>query len=461
MRKEVILALAAKIVQDELSKIELKEGPQGQRGVRGKPGKDFDLEDHKDLIQEYVKEASPKFLDLSPDQIEQLKGEPGPPGIRGPKGESGKDFDLSEHKDLIQEFVREASPKFLDLSPEDKSELKGDRGPRGFSGQDGEGFVWDEHVENIERTMLGAINKVREDLKLKFSDLSEDEIESLRGVRGPRGQRGKQGESFVFSDHVNEVTEILSQVVSDYREDLKLKYSDLTNEEIDSFKLKFNDLSEEEKESLKGDRGKRGLRGYKGLKGESGDKGERGPMGLMGPPGPMGVRGVQGPQGIEGQSASEIVDIDVRENAFGGIYFIFYFEDGTTIETDAIDIPKSEVKGPTYVSAAASVSGSSVWKEKSISIDAGDTIVVDSIDQETFISGTYHFTLYNRDEQRMRRFDLNLMNLFGDSDTQVTSRYDNGLRVSVNSQFNSGNIELLIENRESFNIVGKFTKLVH
>ena len=67
---------------------------------------------------------------------------------------------------------------------------RGPRGLRGKAGLDGEGFNFKRSEEEINSSIEKELSKKLNDLKLKFKDLSEEEVSQLKG---PRGQKGKAG----------------------------------------------------------------------------------------------------------------------------------------------------------------------------------------------------------------------------------------------------------------------------
>lgn len=278
-------------VQDKSIDLESLRGP---RGIKGRPGRDFNFEDNREEIinlihnkvvndesfvaktkakdfvfDDHKKEIDAlivKYFDKVKEEIKGEKGEPGqagepgprgPRGPRGQKGAPGKDFNLEEHKEYFESLV----PKFKDLTYEQ-----------------------------------------REELKLKFSDLHDFEIDKL-----------------------------------------KLKFDDLSKADREKLTLKFEHLTDENKQELRGPRGPRGQRGKPGIqgeKGEKGDRGERGLQGIPGLPGPQGLRGLPGVSGIDGQDAAEIVDVKIKKKTGNRIAFVFIFDDGKVIETRALELPK-------------------------------------------------------------------------------------------------------------------------
>ena len=102
----------------------------------------------------------------------------GPRGQRGPKGRDGRDFYLEDHSEAIKQLVLENLPTEINLTDEQLLAIKG----KDFSFEESR-----EHIANL-------IKENAHLFKLHFSDLSEEEIQSLKGEKGPRGQRGRQGD---------------------------------------------------------------------------------------------------------------------------------------------------------------------------------------------------------------------------------------------------------------------------
>jgi len=282
-----------------------------------------------------------KFVE---EKLETLpRGPRGPRGHAGAPGEPGKDFDFSEHEEIMRGWAKQFALKFSDLSEEEKESLRGEVGPRGDKGRDGrdgKDFSFEDSLPEITKIISETVYSISDSLKLKFSDLSEEEISLLRG---PRGRDGKPGRDFDFEEH------------REFFEGLKLKFTDLSSEEIDKLRLHFKDLTEEEKGELKlkfSDlteedrlllRGPRGQRGKAGRDGVQGDKGEMGPRGVRGLPGPMGMPGIPGQPGLEGRDGKDapvVVKISINQGR-DKFTLVFHYSDGSEIESDPVDLPKN------------------------------------------------------------------------------------------------------------------------
>lgn len=337
MEKEVLFAILSKLVDEKISQIAATPGPRGLRGRDGRNGNDFDFAEHENEIRLFSKQFALKFEDLTEQQVQNL---------RGLQGEPGKDFNLEEHsafitkaiEDQVTEIREALKLNFSDLTADGISALRGSRGQRG---REGKGFQFDEHEAAIQNIIQATVEGIHERLKLRFTDLTDDERESLRGQRG---RDGRDGRDFKFEEH------------SEYFSSLRLKFSDLTDAEKESLTLRFNKLTQEEKAELKLQfkdlseedvaqiKGPRGARGQRGARGEVGDKGLQGPRGIVGPrgisglPGLKGDIGYSGADGVDGDDAPYINDI-VLEEFKGTISLCFYFSDGTKINTNSVDLP--------------------------------------------------------------------------------------------------------------------------
>lgn len=417
------------LIKEQLAKIELPEGQQGPRGLRGRDGNDFNIEDHKEaliqlieshsnitltseqieslkgadgkdgrdgksvLIEDVLPELSEelkakidsmkedlkfKFSDFSPEELEALKG------ADGKDGRDGKDFDFDSHSEEIAKKINEAVSsardslklKFDDLTVEEKLELKGSRGQRGKAGRD---FEFEEHRESIAKILTDFCAQKLPELKLKFSDLTEEEILL---ITGRDGKDGRDGHDFDFEENRIEIQNQICEYIESVKDSLKLYFSDLTDEEKNSLKLKFSDLTEDERAMLKGPRGQRGKAGVDGENGKDAatwkagtenpdlynfnpkeddlylntstcdifvfKNGEwsktgniRGARGIPGPTGLAGKNGIgiDGRDGRDGKDAPYIIDAKLENYLDEEFRLVFTMSDGNKIETNYIDFP--------------------------------------------------------------------------------------------------------------------------
>ena len=300
-----------------------------------------------------------KYID---DRLSEIpNASTGPRGFRGaigPEGPPGKPFSIAEHTDEIKSWIKEFSLKFSDLSEYEVQSLRGPQGLKGSDGRDGSdgtSFIYQEHEQEIRKIIVSEIQENSENFRLRFTDLTEEEKDD---IRGPRGLKGKDGKSFVFEDH-REFFESLKMKYTDLSkeevESLKLKFVDLSETEKDSLKLKFKDLNDEDKYSLKGPRGQRGKIGPQGIQGDKGDTGGRGPTGLRGLPGPVGAIGRAGQNGVDGKDAPVVVDVEVQQRSDKSFALEFIFSDGSFIITKDITLPPTAIN--TYVVGGGYVGG--------------------------------------------------------------------------------------------------------
>lgn len=326
---EEIFSLIDGLVDDKINNITVKEGKRGLRGksgidgIDGKngiDGKDFNFEEHKKSILNIFKENAKLF-----------KGDTGPRGLKGSRGERGKDgkdgesFDWDKYKDVILDRIDSNKIKFSDLTDEEKESLKGRDGARGLrgaagrDGKDGKDFIWEEVKEEV-------LERIK-NYTIQFDNLTDEQKLELRGPRGMRGQKGiagrdgKDGKDGIDGKNFS-FDEHKEKIIN----------------HLNTLKLTFDDFTEEEKESLRGPQGFRGQRGKRGVDGEKGETGRTGAPGLPGINGLDGKNGRDGIDGVDGKDAPVIYDIQIKEwnNKF---YFVFLFDDGSKIETRKVDKP--------------------------------------------------------------------------------------------------------------------------
>lgn len=368
LENEILIAILSKQVDERLALLPALHGPRGPRGHHGVDGKDFIFEDHEAQIRLWAKEFALKFEDFTAEQIGMLRGP------RGQDGADGKDFIFEDHAEQIRSWASEFALKFEDLNAEQIGALRGPRGQDGEDGKDGTSFVWDAERERISEVIRSELLVMSEGLKLKFADLSHDDIEQLRG---PRGRDGRSGRDFVFDEH------------AEYFSSLRLKFSDLTASEVEALTLHFSDLTEDEKASLRlrfehlteEDRALiRGPRGVRGQKGSPGRDGVMGPMGARGLPGLRGIAGLSGLNGVDGRigdsgvdgvDAPRVVAVDIEEYGDNEIAFVFEFSDGAKITSDRVKLP-AQVN--VYSGGGASKGGRGVVNYDTRIDEASDTI---------------------------------------------------------------------------------------
>lgn len=386
MNKAVILAIIDAAIKEHLKEFQDNQDiVRGPRGFRGKDGRDFNFEDHEIEILNIIKKTVDdnqekfklKFSDLNPEEKEYLKlkfdelTEDQKLEITGRDGKDGKDF------------------SFDDLTWEQKQELRGPRGQRGRTGvgqdgkdgkdgRDGKDFEFEEHKENIYNALYGFFNGEKDNLKLKFDDLTEEERLSLKGEQGKKGARGQRGKS------------------GDSAYETWLESNDGTKEDF--------------------------LNSLKGKDGKS----------IRGPIGPAGKDGVSivGEKGEDGKDAAEIIDVEIEQKSRDEFYFVFYFSDGRKIETSDIKIPSISA---IYQSVSSSgggggtlsilSEGTSVGSATSLNFINADDVSIDGTDPDQInvtLSTTAASSLIVQDEGVEVSANTTLMNFVGDN-VEVTS----------------------------------------
>lgn len=369
MNEAKLVILVDSLIRKAIADLESRstlQGPRGLRGPAGADGNDFNLEDHKEVLLDLIRQNVPDKIELTDEQREELRG------VDGKDGKDGHSFNFEQEREniaaLVNSYVLEIQEglklKFSDLTEEEKETL---RGPRG---RDGKAFSWEDHSEAISEIVTNYVSSISESFKLRFSDLTEDDLAQLRG---PRGQRGKQGKDFAFDEHREVIAAILQDYVDSIRSALAFKFEDFTPDQLDGLKLKFEQLTEEERLSLKGARGQRGKQGIQGDQGFSayevakaagftgsiaewleslrGIAGPRGPIGPQGLQGPRGLSGAPGSQGLAGRDAPRISDFEIVDKGDDEIALRIELSDGSGYETSPVKLPSKLVNQyNTYVS---------------------------------------------------------------------------------------------------------------
>ena len=149
-------------VDDEISKIELKEGLQGPQGPKGDTG-----------------EQGPQGL----------QGETGATGPQGPKGEKGERGEVGP-----QGPQGEQGPQGLQ-GEQGVQGAEGPRGPEGPQGQKGEPFTYDDFTPEQLLALKGEKgDKGERGEKGEQGEKGDRGEQGLQGIQGIQGERGLQGE---------------------------------------------------------------------------------------------------------------------------------------------------------------------------------------------------------------------------------------------------------------------------
>lgn len=143
-------------VDDEISKIELKEGPQGPQGPKGEAFR------YEDFTPEQLEALKGPKGDKGEQGIQGERGEKGEQGIQGPQGLQGEKGDTGEQ------------------GPQGLKGEKGDKGDKGDVGPQG------------ERGLQGEIGP--QGLKGDKGDVGP---QGPQGLQGPQGEQGLKGDNGV------------------------------------------------------------------------------------------------------------------------------------------------------------------------------------------------------------------------------------------------------------------------
>ena len=189
---------------------------------------------------------------------------------------------------------------------------------REHGGENVQGSVNAEEVNAIIQAYYAAHKDELKGEPFTFEDLTEAQIEALRGADGAPGAPGKDGKdgadgTVSFDELTEEQRESLRGPQGIQGERGEQGPQGIQGPKGADGTMTFSDLTDEQKESLKGDVGPQGPKGDTGdpftysmfsddqLAALKGPKGDQGDMGPMGPQGPQGERGVQGIPGAPGE----------------------------------------------------------------------------------------------------------------------------------------------------------------
>jgi len=202
-------------------------------------------------LNQNVEQLQYKFQD-----IQKVPGPQGTQGKRGSKGDRGE------------------AMRFLDLTAEQKTELRGLRGATGLRGE--------------ALTFKDLTFEQKHEIKGEKGD------KGLQGLKGEKGETGEKGDAFRFEHFTSGQFESLKGPTG------------LTGER--GLALTFEQLKQAEKESLRGEKGLQGEKGTKGDRGEMGRIGMTGPRGPDGKTGPRGLPGIPGAKGDSGDRGNAGID---------------------------------------------------------------------------------------------------------------------------------------------------------
>jgi hypothetical protein len=212
--------LDAFIKKNEISQYALTPGDASTRYINKIEGKSFA---QKSELSDYVKKTEinqyASSTQLTPEQLEKLRGPQGPKGepfrysdftqdqlnaLKGPKGDTGlpgKDGKTFTYEDF--------TPDQLELLKGPKGD-KGIQGPPGPPGKDGiNGAKGEQGLQGPpgppgrdgtkgEQGIPGPPGPKGE--PFKYSDFTAEQLQALKGPKGDTGLPGKDGKAFTYAD---------------------------------------------------------------------------------------------------------------------------------------------------------------------------------------------------------------------------------------------------------------------
>lgn len=167
---------------------------------------DIDLEVVRNMINQAV---GPTVVSYIVEHMDDFKGNDGATGQRGPKGDSGKsayqsyldtttdDPVLSESEWIASLHGADGTVSFDDLTPEQKEQLKGDPGPQGPAGPQGEKGDPGTKGNNGADGRNGVDGKSAYELAVGtgYPGSLQDWLDSLKGHDGEKGEKGDKGDT--------------------------------------------------------------------------------------------------------------------------------------------------------------------------------------------------------------------------------------------------------------------------
>lgn len=103
---------------------------------------------------------------------------------------------------------------------------------------------------------------------------------------------------------------------------------------------------------------------------------------------------------------------------------------------------------------------STVWFKKKVSVGAGQTVVIDSVNESTFLRIHYKIALKNSSGTLVRSFDYDAHKVSGSISDRVSGKMGAGISYAVSGVLSSGSLELSITNSEAFDISVGFARIL-
>ena len=250
------------------------EGPQGPAGETGPQGPQGPKGDAGPAGPQGPKgeDGNITFEELTPEQMELLRGPQGPEGPKGDKGDKGDQGDPGATGSQ---------------GPKGDTGATGPQGPQGIQGPKGDTGATGPEGPKGDKGDTGP-----EGPQGPKGDKGDTGPEGPEGPQGPEGSPGLNG--------LNGVSPVVS--VTDISGGHRITIQDEKG-------TKTIDV-------MDGKEGSQGPKGDKGDTGPKGDTGETGPTGPEGPQGPKGDKGDPGDDGPEGQRGTGILKVTTAPSSY-------------------------------------------------------------------------------------------------------------------------------------------------
>lgn len=261
------VCLAVKVMPIE---VEGPQGPQGEKGEDGIIGMDGPQG------PQGVQGAKGQDGIIGRDGAQGPQGERGADGPQGPQGERGADGAVS----------------FNELTPEQIEELRGPQGEKGSKGDQGElgpqGEVGSEGPQGATGSRGPQGNK---------GEMGETGPQGSQGKQGQKGDRGDQG----YQGDIGPIGPQGKQGQKGAQGD-QGEQGDIGPRGRDG---ETGPIGPQGEQGDQGPMGRQGNRGYQGDEGPQGQDGPQGKTGKIGPQGEQGDIGDAGPQGRQGKAGPQ------------------------------------------------------------------------------------------------------------------------------------------------------------
>ena len=261
------VCLAVKVMPIE---VEGPQGPQGEKGEDGIIGMDGPQG------PQGVQGAKGQDGIIGRDGAQGTQGDRGVDGVQGPQGERGADGAVS----------------FDELTPEQIEELRGPQGDKGSKGDQGELGPQGETGETGPQGVTGSRGP-----QGNKGEIGETGPQGSQGKQGQKGDRGDQG----YQGDIGPMGPQGKQGQKGAQGD-QGEQGDIGPRGRDG---ETGPIGPQGDQGEQGPIGRQGNRGYQGDEGPQGQDGPQGKTGKIGPQGEQGDIGDVGPQGRQGKAGPQ------------------------------------------------------------------------------------------------------------------------------------------------------------